>query len=171
MILKILIISFVLIGNSLAAYAQNDFAYEKYLPRTLGEIEELAVAMQNTKPEINNPKSGELIFDADFLYSHVRVKFMNKSRPVSAERKEVMGLWQKTFAFDEKVIASFETEYLFRECNKDYWIPVQKPVASYFPKELKEGDMVTLYLMRATGKRPKGSTVWDWIYLVNEFDK
>jgi hypothetical protein len=48
---------------------------------------------------------------------------------------------------------------------------VQKPVTAYFPKELKEGDMVTLYLMRATGKRAQGSAAWDWIYLVNEFIK
>ncbi len=170
MMVKIFFFSFILLGNCLAIYAQSDFPYDKYSPRTMGEIEELSLVMQNSMPDANI-KTGGLIFDADFLYSHVRMKFMNKSRPVSAERKEVMGVWQRTFSLDEKTIASYESEYLFRECNKDYWIAVQKPVASYFPKELKEGDMVTLYLMRATGKRAKGSDVWDWIYLVNEFIK
>ena len=171
MILRIFLISLFLWGTSMSICAQNDFPYEKYLPRTMGEIEELSVALQNSTPDANNPKTAGLIFDADFLYSHVRMKFMNKSRPVPAERKETLGFWQKTFSLDEKVIASYESEYLFRECAKDHWIPVQKPVSEYFPKELKEGDMVTLYLMRATGKRAKGSMTWDWIYLVSEFVK
>ncbi len=168
---KIFLFLFVLLGSCLAIYAQDDFPYDKYLPRTLAEIGELNVALQNASPAGKDLKMGGLIFDADFLYSHARVKFMNKSRPISADRKELMGLWQKTFSIDEKNMALFENEYLFKECNTEYWIPVQKQVAGYFAKELKEGDMLTLYFLRASGKRAKGSEVWDWIYLVNEFIK
>src|ERR1044072_2209760 len=162
MMVKIFFFSFFLLGNCLAAYAQNDFPYDKYSPRTLAEIGELNAVTEKASPDINDPKTSGRILDADFLYSRVRVKFMNKSRPISAERKELMGFWQKTFGLDEKKMTLFENEYLFKECNTEYWMPVQKQVAGYFAGELKEGDMVTLYLMRASAKRAKGSGVWDW---------
>lgn len=169
--LKIVCLILLVMGSVFSVSAQNDFPYEKYISRTLAEIGDLNLALQNADKGIKDAKAGVLIFDADFLYSHVRVKFMNKSRSMSAERKELLGLWQKTFGLDEKAIALYESEYLFKECNTEHWIPYQKQVAAFFPKELKEGDMVTLYLMRASGKKAKDSNIWDWIYLGNEFVK
>src|SRR5262245_6764514 len=103
MILRILTFFVLLCGVSLGISAQNNFPYEKYLARTMGEIGELNQGLQNASPVAKDPKMNGLIFDADFLYSHVRVKFMNKSRPMSAERKETLGFWQKSFSLDEKV--------------------------------------------------------------------
>ena len=48
-------------------------------------------------------------------------------------------------------------------------IPVQKQVSSYFEKELKKGDVIDLYLVRAGGIRTAGR--WDWMLLVEEFLK
>jgi hypothetical protein len=166
MIHKVAILTVVILAFSITSAAQNDFPYEKYKNRTLAEI--LQMSLDMGKPSDNVPIPS-IIFSGDFLHSSVRVKFMNKSRPISATRKEIMTLWQKTFSVDEKLVTLFTNEHLFTECGIEYWIPVQSQVASYFPKELKEGDMITLYLMRGPGKKTKESS--DWVFLVNEFVK
>lgn len=58
---------------------------------------------------------------------------------------------------------------LVKECDKEYWVTVQKQVAGYFPKELKAGDRITLYLMVVGGV--KTAEKWDVVFLVNEFRK
>jgi hypothetical protein len=45
---------------------------------------------------------------------------------------------------------------------------VQSQVAAYFPKELKPGEAVTIYVRNAGGFRL--STEWEWIFLVEEYD-
>lgn len=169
MIFRIFFLFLFLAGTFLTVSAQDDFPYKRYVPRTLAELDEMNMNVLKTDPNIKIPKLGIPLFDSDFLFSHVRVKFMNRSRPISLERKGLIYLWRQFSEVDEKIIASFENEYLFKECNTEYWLPVQKPVAAYFPRDLKEGDMVTLYLMRANAK--KDNAAWTWIYLVNEFDK
>jgi hypothetical protein len=167
MVYKIIILIAVILAFSIAAAAQSDFPYEKYKPRTISEILAISAEMQK-KPDDKLPVPN-IIFSADFLHSQVRVKFQNKSRPIPAERKELLGQWQKVFSVDGKLAARFTDEYLFTECGVEYWMPVQSQVASYFPKELKEGDMITLYLIRSAGRKTKDG--FDWIFLVNEFEK
>lgn len=166
MIRKVVILAAVILAFSIPAAAQNDFPYEKYKNRTVAEVLQLSF---DIKPPDDKGITTSLIFSADFLHSSARVKFMNKSRPISAARKELMTHWQKSFSVDEKLVARFINEYLFTECGVEYWMPVQSPVASYFPKELKEGDMITVYLIRGPGKKTKESS--DWVFLVNEFEK
>lgn len=165
----LLLLTLIFIGNSFTAYAQSDFPYDKYKPRTLSETinqdpEGKAADLIITKKDI------PLVFSyTDLLYSQVRVKFMNKSRPFSADRKETFDLWKKTLAIDEKIVALYENEYLFKECNNEYWIPVQKQVAAFFPKELKEGDMISLFITRIGAKKINDN--WDWLFLSSEFIK
>lgn len=165
--IKIPVLMILLFACALQATAQNNFPYENYKTRTLSEILEISADLQK-KPNEKLPVP-DTIFSGDFLHSQVRVKFMSKSRPISTERKELLGSWQKSFSVDARTIALFTNEYLFMECGTEYWILVQGPVAAFFPKELKEGDMVSLYLTRAAGRKTKDG--YDWILLVNEFDK
>lgn len=72
---------------------------------------------------------------------------------------------------DPKMLTLLENEYLFQECGKDYWVPVQKPVAAYFSKELKSGDTITLYLMVIGGLKLSDKEPFDPAFLVNEFRK
>lgn len=166
---NLLILLFILIGNSLVIYAQEDsFPYDVYKPRTLSEIVILNLDVKNADVTVGKSKEApQMVLNADLLHSQVRVKFMNKSRPISADRKELLKLWQKTFGIEDKIVNLYENEYLFKECDYDYWIPVQKQVAAYFPKELKEGDMVSLFIIRVGGRKINAN--WDWLFLTNEF--
>lgn len=164
---KLLFILFVVAAGS--ARAQDRFPYEEYKSRTLAEIVALDADAKNADVITGKKDAPQMVLHADFLHSQVRLKFMNKSRPVSPERKALLKMWQTTFGIDEKIAALYENEYLFKECASEYWIPVQKQVAAYFAKELKENDMVSLYLMRGGGV--KTGAAWDWVFLVNEFQK
>lgn len=167
--LKLLFILFIFAGGAAAVRAQNNFAYEAYKARTVSEIITVNADLKNADVVFGKKDAPQMVLYSDFLNSEARVKFMNKSRPISAARKELIKFWRTTFGIDEKVAALFEDEYLFRECGIDYWIPVQKQVAAYFPKELKEGDTISLYLIRGGGVRV--GNVWEWVFLVNEFEK
>ena len=143
--------------------AQDKFPYEIYDPRTLSEL----VERSSSTPELKGAK--QLMIDAKPFYSAVRIKYTGKSRPLTEERKKLFKLWQEALQVDPQILATLDSEYLFKECEKEYWIPVQKPVASYFPKELKIGDTITLYLMLVGGV--KTPTSWDVVFFVNEFRK
>ncbi len=127
------------------AYSQ-DFPYQEYKSRTLSEFAEMDSDV--TKRDY---KEKQLLIHAKPFYSAIRVKYVGTSRPVSTDKKNLFKLWQGSIGYDPKVLTLLENEYLFKECDKEYWIPVQKQVAAYFPKEMKEGDMITLYLMAVGG--------------------
>jgi hypothetical protein len=158
-------------GQVTDAPTQSDFPYDKYTSRTLAEIIGLSSNFPKSDSNGKPIPMPDLFFSADFLHSRVRVRFMNKSRTMPTDTKDLLESWRKSYGLDTKLIGRFETEYLFKECNSEYWIPVQSPVAAYFPKELKEGEMVTLYLIRSVGKKAADGKSFDFIFLVNEFDK
>ncbi len=147
-------------------FAQG-FPYEKYDPRTLSELVKMGEEAGKNTP---NDKA-KIIIDGKPFYSAIRVKFVGTSKPVTKEEKDYLKLWQGSLGYDEEILKMYENKYLFKECDKEYWIPVQKQVATYFPKELKSGDMITLYLMYAGGFKLKPTDEWDFLFLVNEFRK
>ena len=141
----------------------QDFDFSKYKPRTLSELVEL-----NDPPKLGSEKKLDYI-SGDWFYSQVRLKYIGTSRPIPQERHEILKNWQKSFQMPDEAVNLFEKEFLFKECDKEFWLPVQQKVSSFFAKELKEGDMVTVYLFLAGGRRTSGKM--DLLFLVNEFEK
>lgn len=166
---KLILALFVLAFCAATVRAQDEFPYDVYKPRTVSEMVALNADGKNADVVYGKTDAPQMVLYADFLHSQTRVKFANKSRPISAARRELLKFWQTTFKMDEKILNLYENEYLFKECESEHWIPVQKQVAAYFPKELKEGDMISLFLMRGGGR--KVGSGWDWVFLVNEFKK
>lgn len=152
---------------SAGAFAQ-DFPYDVYDPRTLSELADL---QKDATSMDYGPSKKHIVVNAKPFYSAVRVTFIGTAKPLTTEEKEYLKIWQGTLGYDEKVLALFENKYLFKECDKEYWIVVQKPVAAFFPKELKTGDMVTLYLMFPGSTKFKPTDPWNHLFLVNEFRK
>ncbi len=161
-ITSLAVVLFVLIVSG-QAIAQK-FPYEVYDPRTLAEF-----MARNSAAVPGLDKQKQLMIDAKPFYSAVRVKFVGTARPLSAEKKTLIKMWQESLGYDPKVLELLENEYLVRECDKEYWVVVQKQVAAYFPKELKTGDNITLYLMFVGGQ--KLADKWDFLFIVNEFRK
>lgn len=154
----------ILLGCSSHSFAQG-FPWDDFKPRTLKEIVKLDAA------EIkDSEKKNRVILHADMLLSVVRVKYTGKSRRISETKKGFLQNWAQTFTGNgERYAAMYEEDLLFTEDGVEYWLPVQKKVVPHFAKELKEGEEVDLYLVRAGGVCSK--QVCDWFFLVEEFQK
>lgn len=146
----------------------QDFPYQEYKTRTLSEL--IAMDDVEANKDFANGK-GQMIIHTKPFYSAVRVKYIGTSKLVTKEEKDYLKLWQGTLGYPEEIPQMYENKYLFKECDKEYWIPVQKQVAAYFQKELKENDMITLYLMYPGGIKLKPTDNWNFIFLVNEYQK
>jgi hypothetical protein len=78
-------------------------------------------------------------------------------------------MWVEIFGVRPDILSLLEKELLIIECNSEYWIPVQKQLIPHFERELKSGDMVSLFIVRVGGE--KANEKWEWLFLVNEFQK
>ena len=144
------------------------FNYDAYQPTTLYEAkaEFIEVARQ--------PISGR---PGAFLTSYfnqggqrwrAQATYSGKSRPLDAEELKFVRDWLKSSQRDE-LADIFVDSHLFTLDGAEYWLPVQAPVAKFFPKELKPGDKIDLYLVEIGGTR-RGDH-WLWLPLVSEFRK
>ena len=162
--LLLLVLTTIFFCGSERAYGQ-EFNYDTYEPRSLAEI----IKKYDNQATINEKMgNGSVVFGAPFP-SQVKVIHTGSSRIISAERKAFIDAFVKTHRLQPEIAGLFETEHLFIENSVEHWLPVQKQVASYFGDELKKGDQVTLFVMIAGGKKIEGK--WNWIILVNEFEK
>lgn len=150
-----------------SARAQG-FPYHLYDTRTLGELVELNIVESQKLRDIKTP---QVMISANPFYSSIRLEYGGQSRMVPKERLGLFRLWAESMRIktDRGVdpMEMIEKEYLFRECGKEYWIPVQKPAARDLPLNLKSGDKITLYLMMVGGNESKGK--WDWMFFTNSF--
>jgi hypothetical protein len=154
----------LLLGCCSYSFAQG-FPWDDFKPRTLKEI----VSLDEREIKMSE-KQNSIILHADMLLSVVRVKYTGKSRPISKTKKELLQNWAQTFTGDGKQYAAmYEEDLLFTEDGVEYWLPVQKKVIPHFAKELKAGEDVDVYLVRAGGVCIK--KVCDWFFLVEEFQK
>ena len=96
-----------------------------------------------------------------------RVTYRGDSRPVDSIRAEVVRRWGLSFLRDSSMAKAFHREYLFQEGQRSLWLPVQDTVASYFTRELKPGQDVTLYVLWL-GAYYAGHDI-TWAFIVTEF--
>jgi hypothetical protein len=158
--------AFLLLALGQQAHGQDQFPWEQYKARTFGEIikanaDEVGGRDASTRDKVS------IVFPGDSLPSRVRVMYTGTTRKIPAARKGHIDEWAKSLGVKPEMIALFEDEVLFVECSTEYWLPVQKQVIPYFQKELKKGDMVTLYTAFIGGRKIDGA--WNWIFIVNEF--
>jgi len=152
----------LLLGSAATAQAQEN--RDNYQPRTLSQIIE-----QHRVIAANGTSGISLLFSADVFPSRVKVTYMGDKRAIPASRKEFIAEWAKTRKLDRGTVDLFEDELLFKEGPTEYWLPVQKQVVPFFAEELKNGDVVELYLMWIGSRTENGAT--DWVFLVNEFKR
>lgn len=146
--------------------------WDKYKPRTFKQITtELAEAFfKDPDVIVEDSRKGEsIVLSANTFPSQVVAVYTGSSRKVSDKKKEVIAAWLKVFVKPAEYVDLFESEYLFIEDGKEYWLPVQKQVASYFEKELRKSDKVNLYAAWIGARRDSGGT--EHVFLINEFEK
>ena len=158
----------VVLAGGLGVRAQDTFPYDQFMPRTVGELVRAGAASIDVD---NDPAKVHMMIDAKPFLSAIRLKYVGTSRPVPAERRQVLEMYQKSMQPKADIPSLVDNEYLFRECDTEYWIPVQKQVAAYFPKELKPGDMITVYLMVIGGIKLNSKDPYQPVFLIEEYKK
>ena len=145
----------------------QDFPWNDFKRRTLQELVMVNIA-ENADDLKRYPDKGQLVLRGKIMPSVVRAVYTGESRPIGSERKKFIELWAGSYSTPDYG-SFFESEFLFKEGTDEYWLPVQKQVASYFSKELTKGEAIDLYLIRPGGLRVKDKA--DWVFLVEEFLK
>jgi hypothetical protein len=150
-----------------------------------------------TIAEIINSHSGEVSQKADFIISanpfpsKTKAAYTGKSRPIGKRTKDFIKLWVQTRNVPASNADMLVEEFLFREQNKEYWIPVTKTLVPFFGKELKEGDEIVIYYFFLGGydeakliqkdsslsekakkeAASKATSKVEWVFAVEEFQK
>ncbi len=163
-LLNTLIVFTVFISSVAAAAAQN-FPNHLYDPRTITEFNEIHSGVK----DLNTADGKHMMISAKPFYSAIRVEYTGKSRKISDEKLTLFKIWQESLNINADVLKRLDNEYLFKDCEGEYWIPVQNQLAEFFPKELKAGDLLTIYTMAVGGVRPGDK--WEFVFLTNEFQK
>ena len=157
------LLALLLGGLARTGQAQNNWS--RYTPATMGAV------IQQHDSSIRADHAGKtgpaLVVSGDDFPTLARVIYRGDSRPLNPNRREVLREWSLAFLRDTSAVTDFHREYLFKEGKRDMWLPVQDTVASYFARELKPGQPVTLYVIWA-GAHYAGKDI-TWTFLVNEF--
>ncbi len=161
-------ISFVAIltFGCVAIMAQS-FPWEDFKPRTLSELAGMEKDVERDRDADGKPG---VVFHGDILMTRARVVYTGSSRPISDTKKEMLSNWAEMYTENKEAYSKlYEADWLFTENGTEYWLPVQKKISGYFEKELKKGDEIDLFIIRAGGIYLKHK--WDWLLFVEEFQK
>lgn len=151
---------------------QAQSSWERYKPGTL------AAAIRDGDSTIRNAvtekRASGIIDDrpsqhfmGDYYSIRANVTFRGESRPIDSVRRGLIAEWGLTYMRDSSIASDFHREYLFQEGEQLLWLPVQDRVASFFPKELRPGQRLSIYAMLLGGYYDKGRITW--AFIVNEF--
>ena len=159
-----------LVFSPSATHAQS--SWDRYKPGTLGAaIRDSDSTIRSAITE--NRQTGTIDdrpsqhFMGDYYSILATVTYRGESRPIDSVRRRLIAEWGLTYVHDSSVVSDFPREYLFQEGEQLLWLPVQDRVASFFPKELKPGQRVSIYAMLLGGYYDKGRITW--AFIVNEF--
>ncbi len=155
------ILAFMLVLAAGPALAQNfpAHSFNELIASDLAMIEQQHHAL----------RTGDLFFHPGIdNNARSRAVFTGQSRPVDDRKHAFITAFASTSEGNPSYAGLYQREYLFRADGKDFWLPVQAQVASYFAAELASGMPVTLFLRNAGGFRLAKD--WDWVFLVEEFE-
>lgn len=129
----------------------------------------IALDRQLIREQRQPERPGDLFFNpGENGRGKTRAIYTGDSRPLDPRTQAFLVAFASTSGGNDQYAALFQREYRFNADGKDWWLPVQRQVAAYFPKELKTGESVMIYVRNAGGFRQ--STDWEWIFLVEEYD-
>lgn len=148
----------VLLLVAIGVYAQG-FPWNDFKERKVGDM--ISITTKAVRPD------DTMFLATDTLNTRAEVIFTGQSRPVSKPRKAFLQWWAGMLQYGLDYAALYQTEYLYKEGDREYWLPTQGPVTKYFDKELKLNDKMVLFLISAGAYR-ENKTI-DCVVLVEEY--
>jgi len=112
-------------------------------------------------------KGLKFLFTAKSFPTLASVTYLGKIRNISEQKMVFLDKYLTKTLSKPQWTKLFKREIQVREGKQVYWLPIQEPVLGFFPKEVKTGDVVNLYVIWAGAVRIDKKMVW--VFLVNEF--
>ncbi len=160
-------LSFIAAAAAAGLLATAALAQTAAPARTFDQL--AAMDLRLTQDQKKTPAAGDLFFNpGQDTISRTAASFTGQWRPLDSRKQAFIVAFGSTGPGNEGYARLYQREYLFRSGSQDYWLPVQLQVASFFTRELKAGEEVTLYVRNAGGFRDQ--TAWQWVFLVEEFE-
>ena len=154
--LCLFVLLLILAGAPISANAQGEKkprTEADYRVRTLSELTTLLPDYMADKPQLKD-ENLRIVVHADLLPSRVKVLYDGTARPLTENRKQVITQWANSYAgAPEFYTRPYETEMLFTEDGKSYWLAVKKEFLPRFEQELKKGEAVELFLIKLGNAR------------------
>lgn len=153
------------------AFAQKEKNFDKYKARTLAGIP--LINRQTTDDILRKAKLEEKqdFISFDLFYSRVRVEFTGERRAVAPSRLELIKTWGKRQNISKKNTSLYENKFLFKEGDRQFWIPVEKKLEEALLKDIEANDMITLFVIHVGGRKAAMANDYDWLFLSTAFEK
>ena len=156
------IVVLLLALSARSAVAQSD--WDRYKPGTLAAV--IAEINATIRESLIDKRPSDHFVGSEYSIL-ATVIYKGESRPIDRNRRQLIARWGLSYKRDSSLVADFQREYLFQEGTKLFWLPVQDTVASFFPKELRPGDRVRVFVMLLGGHFENDKITW--AFIVNEF--
>jgi len=175
---KYLVIVVMLLLSATCVQAQS--GWDTYPLRGISDL------IQQEQTLVNKTPKSDMIISAQPFPSKTVVTYTGVKRPIDELSKSIIKLWTETKGLPAKNTEQLVEEYLFKEKENEYWIPVLKSITPYFEKELKANDEIMIFYFYIGGFNPKSlndksttkittptplSDKIRWIFAVEEFQK
>lgn len=149
--LSLLVLLLISVSATIPGYSQGEKkprTAADYRVRTLSEMITLQPDYIAKSPDYK-PENLRIVVHADPLPSRVKVLYDGTTRPVLESRKGVITEWANKYAgAPDFYTVPYDTEMLFAEDGKNYWLVVNKKFLPKFEQELKKGDVLELFLIK-----------------------
>ncbi len=144
---------------------------DKYTSRTLFDVVELN--REGTDQILKKAKLEDRhgFIGIDPFYSKARVQYIGTPRPISSMHQGLMKNWAKLQGVDKKFSSLYEKEYLFKEGDVEYWIPVQKDTSVIINEKLKSGEMLNLYVIYVGAQKEPDDKSFKSLFLSTAFEQ
>lgn len=156
--------------------AQSD--WHTYPERTMAEL------ISITTPE-KGQELGDLVISAKPFPSKSVITYLGRKRPLGTDARKLIEIWADSRSLPAETKEMLVDEYLFKENERELWLPVLKTMAPFIDKELKTGDVITAYYFFIGGYNSKtlyakntdknkppfsGSEQFTWMFVLEEFE-
>jgi hypothetical protein len=159
----------LLLGGSLA-YGQEPAGVKKartpadYEVRTLRELAE-----KGAEADSRSDKAETRVVYSNILPSRVSVTYTGATRALPQLKQDVLHQWARLYAGSmESYTTPYQTEMLFQERGRTYWLAIRKDLLSRFRQDLKKGKGLDLFLIRLGAARLADN--WEPVLLVESFE-
>lgn len=176
MTMKTFLLAILILVAAGGSHAQSD--WHTYPERMMAEL------MSITTPTA--AQKSDIIISANPFPSKSVVTFLGKKRTITGDTRKVIDLWVESMGLPAERKKMITDEYLFKENDREIWIPATAKILPFIDKELQPGDKVMLYYFFIGGYNSKtlydnikdknkpvfaGKDQIEWIFVAEEFVK